>query len=322
MDLVTDPAEFVAPSGTAVTIGAYDGLHRGHQHVIARMRGLAAAEGLETVVLTFDRHPAAVVRPESAPKLLTDLDQKLEILAATGVDHTVVLRFDEARSQEEPEDFVREVLAGALHARVVVVGEDFHFGRRRRGNVELLADMGGALGFRVVHVPLMAGADGRPPVSSTAIRRLLEEGDVAGAAVLLGRPHQVRGRVEQGDRRGRDLGYPTANVAVPPEILLPAPGIYAGWYTHPDGTTRHAAAISVGRRPMFHGADAPVVLEAYLLDFSGELYGQQAAVGFVSRLRDEERFESVDALLEQMAHDVETTRSLVSPSLAGSPPGR
>lgn len=294
MDVVTDPATFVAPSaGTAVTIGAYDGVHRGHQFVIGQLREL----GLETVVLTFDRHPASVVRPESAPLLLTDLEQKLELLAATGVDHTVVLHFDHARSQEEPEDFVRQVLVGALAARVVVVGEDFHFGRRRRGNVELLRDMGGSLGFEVVHVPLLAGA------SSTQVRRLLAAGDVAGAAELLGRPHEVRGVVEKGDQRGRELGYPTANVAVPAEILLPAPGIYAGWY---DG--ERAAAISVGRRPTFHDGGSPVVLEAYLLDFAGDLYGRPARVSFVSRLRDEERFDSVEALVDQMAADVEATR--------------
>ena len=303
MNVVTNPAAFVAPAaGTAVTIGAYDGVHRGHQFVIAQLREL----GRETVVLTFDRHPASVVRPESAPLLLTDLDQKLELLAATGVDHTVVLHFDEARSQEEPEDFVREVLVEALGARVVVVGEDFHFGRRRRGNVELLRAMGGALGFEVVHVPLLAGT------SSTAVRRLLAAGDVSGAAELLGRPHEVRGVVEKGDQRGRELGYPTANVAVPADILLPAPGIYAGWYG-----AEHGAAISVGRRPTFCDRESPVVLEAYVLDFSGDLYGQAARVSFVSRLRDEERYDSVEELVGQMALDVEATRAALGPVRAG-----
>ena len=307
MDVVTDPATFVAPAaGTAVTIGAYDGVHRGNQFVIGHLRRLAVDGGLDSVVLTFDRHPAAVVRPESAPKLLTDLDQKLEVLASTGVDHTVVLHFDEARSQEEPEDFVREILVEALRARVVVVGEDFHFGRRRRGNVELLRAMGGSLGFEVAHVPLLAGT------SSTAVRRLLEAGDVAGAADLLGRPHEVRGVVVMGDQRGRELGYPTANVAVPDDILLPSPGIYAGWYGGDQ-----AAAISVGRRPTFHAGGAPVVLEAYLLDFSGDLYGQQARVSFVSRLRDEERYDSIDDLLRQMALDVEATRTALGWVTAG-----
>lgn len=313
MDLVTDLATFRAgPGGTAVTIGAYDGLHRGHQHVIRELRGLAAAAGgLDTTVVTFDRHPAAVVRPESAPRQLIDLEQKLELLASNGVDHAVVLHFDQVRSQEEPEDFVEDVLVGALHARVVVVGEDFHFGRRRRGNVELLARMGGRLGFDVVHLPLMPASDGAAPVSSTAIRGLLGGGDVAGAASLLGRSHQVRGRVEPGDRRGRELGYPTANVAVPADILLPAPGIYAGWYVHADGVTRHGTAISVGRRIMFHAADSPVVLEAHLLDFSGHLYGEAARVDFVSRLRGEERFDSVAALVDQIGRDVGATRSVL-----------
>jgi riboflavin kinase/FMN adenylyltransferase len=299
MDVVTDPASFVAPhAGTAVTIGAYDGVHRGHQFVIEQLRRLAGDGGLESVVLTFDRHPAAVVRPDSAPQLLTDLDQKLEILASTGVDYAVVVHFDEARSQEEPEDFVGDVLVGALGARIVVVGEDFHFGRRRRGNVELLREMGGALGFEVAHVPLLPG------ISSTEVRRLLAAGDVGAAAQLLGRPHEVRGTVEQGDQRGRELGYPTANVAIPVDILMPAPGIYAGWY---DGV--RAAAISLGRRPTFKEGGAPVVLEAYLLDFAGDLYGQPARVSFVSRLRDEERYDSVDDLLRQMALDVEATRA-------------
>jgi len=307
MDLVTDPATFdEPPAGTAVTIGAYDGVHRGHQFVIGHLRRLAGAGGLDSVVLTFDRHPAAVVRPESAPKLLTDLDQKLEVLATTGVDHTVVLHFDEARSQEEPEDFVREVLVDALGARIVVVGEDFHFGRRRRGTVELLSEMGRSLGFEVVHVPLLAG------ISSTAVRRALDAGDVGGAAALLGRPHEVRGVVEKGDQRGRELGYPTANVAVPADILLPAPGIYAGWYGG-----EQAAAISVGRRPTFHEGGAPVVLEAYLLDFTGDLYGRQAQVSFVSRLRDEERYDSTEALVAQMVLDVEATRAALGSLKAG-----
>ena len=307
MDLVTEPSAFAAPSpGTAVTIGAYDGVHRGHQLVIGHLRRLAAADGLAAVVLTFDGHPAAVVRPESAPKLLTDLEQKIELLASTGVDHTVVVHFDEARSREEPEDFVRDVLVGALGARVVVVGEDFHFGRRRRGNVGLLREMGSALGFQVVNVPLLAGT------SSTGIRRLLEAGDVAGAARLLGRPHQVRGVVERGDRRGRELGYPTANVALPADILVPAPGIYAGWY----GGAR-PAAISVGRRPTFCDGAAPVVLEAYVLDFDGDLYGQRAKVSFVARLRDEERYDTVDALVAQMARDVDATRAALASLRAG-----
>jgi riboflavin kinase / FMN adenylyltransferase len=299
-------------TGTAVTIGAYDGVHLGHQAVLHRLRALAAARGLPTVVLTFDRHPASVVRPESAPRLLTDLDQKLELLAAIGdVDHAVVLRFDETRSREEAADFVAEVLVDALSARLVVVGEDFHFGRGRRGDVELLRDLGGTLGFEVVGLGLLPVPGGATPASSTAVRRALTEGAVDVAAAQLGRLHEVRGTVVRGDRRGGALlGFPTANVAVSPEILLPADGIYAGWFVRPDGE-RRAAALSVGRRPTFTPEATTSVLEAYLLDFDGDLYGEPARVQFVGRLRGEVRFDSVDELVAQMRDDVETTREML-----------
>jgi riboflavin kinase/FMN adenylyltransferase len=265
--------------------------------------------GCPTAVVTFDRHPAAVVRPESAPKLLTDTDQKLERLAVAGVDYTLVLHFDEDRSHESAEDFVNEVLVGCLRARLVVVGEDFHFGRNRGGNVELLRRMGPNLGFEVEGLTLVPVPGFEGPVSSTAIRRALESGDVVTADRLLGRPHEVRGVVEQGDGRGgKVLGFPTANVAVPAEIQLPADGIYAGWYERPDGSI-HAAAISIGRRPTFYPEGGPLMLEAYLLDFDGDLYGERARVQFVTRLRGEERFESADALVAQMNKDVEAARA-------------
>jgi riboflavin kinase/FMN adenylyltransferase len=313
MEVVTDLAACPAPArGTAVTIGAYDGVHRGHRAVIEEVRRRAETLDCPTAVVTFDRHPATVVRPESAPKLLTDLDQKLELLADAGVDLTLVIHFDEQRSHESAEDFVREVLAGCLRTRLVVVGEDFHFGRNRGGNVELLKRMGPELGFEVEGLPLVdiPGVEG--PVSSTAIRRALSDGDVAKAAVLLGRFHEVRGVVEKGDGRGGSvLGFPTANVAVPPDVLLPAEGIYAGWYARPDGSS-HAAALSLGRRPTFYPEGGPRLLEAHLLDFDGDLYGDKARVRFVSRLRGEERFESADALVAQMNKDVEAARAALA----------
>ncbi len=319
------------PAGTAVTIGAYDGVHLGHQAVLRRLRALASARGLPTVVVTFDRHPASVVRPESAPRLLTDLEQKLELLAALGdVDHAVVLRFDEARSREEAPDFVAEVLVGALAARLVVVGEDFHFGRGRRGTVALLREMGGTLGFEVVGLglepaPGAASLGGRnaaaAPVSSTAVRRAVAEGAVEVAAALLGRHHEVRGTVVRGDGRGGSLlGFPTANVAVPAEILLPADGIYAGWFVRPDGE-RRAAALSVGRRPTFTPEADTSVLEAYLLDFAGDLYGEAARVQFVRHLREETRFESADDLVAQMEADVEATRQVLASTASGPAAG-
>jgi riboflavin kinase/FMN adenylyltransferase len=312
VEVIADLARCPRPaSGTAVTIGAYDGVHRGHQAVIGEVQRLAAEQGLATAVVTFDRHPAAVVRPESAPAILTDLDQKLELLATTGVDYAVVVHFDETRSKETAEEFVTEVLVDCLRARLVVVGEDFHFGHGRRGNVALLRQAGAEHGFDVVGLGLVAvpGSDG--PVSSTAIRQALAAGDVEQAAHLLGRPHQARGRVEEGDRRGRELGFPTANVAVPDEVQLPADGIYAGWYERPSGE-RLPAAISLGRRPQFYVDQRTSLLEAYLLDFDGDLYGEEAKVSFVAHLRAQTRFDSVDALVTQMHRDVAATRAALA----------
>ncbi len=297
--------------GSVVTIGAYDGVHEGHKKVLRLVRELADARHLDAALVTFDRHPAQVVRPDSAPKLLSSLDQKLELLTALElVDVVCVLHFDEDRSHETAEEFVREVLVGLLRARVVVVGADFHFGHRRGGNVALLEQMGKDLGFEVVGLGLVAPHGEHEPFSSTRVRGALANGDVAIAARLLGHPHEVRGTVVQGDQRGRELGFPTANVAVPEEICLPADGIYAGSYSGPDGVW-HPAAISLGRRPTFYEDAEHSLLEAYLLDFDGDLYGQPAAVRFVERLRGEQRFDSVEALVEQMGKDVEATRRLV-----------
>src|SRR5262245_30813680 len=274
MQVVTDlVGASPSPSGAVVPIGAYDGVHLGHQAVLRLVRDLATARGHDAVCLTFDRHPAEVVRPETAPKVLTPLDQKLELLDATGfLDTTCVLTFDENRSHEPAEEFVRDVLVDGLGARLVVVGADFHFGYRRHGNVGLLEQMGAELGFEVLGlglVPVEGDPTGRP-YSSTVIRELLAEGDVAGAARMLGRPprpHEVRGTVEVGDQRGRDLGFPTANVAVPERVCLPADGIYAGTFVDGDGVER-LTAISLGRRPTFYERQDAPLLEAHVLDFS------------------------------------------------------
>ncbi len=297
--------------GAVVTIGVYDGVHLGHHAVLRLVRELADARELAAVCVTFDRHPAEVVRPESAPPLLTSPEEKLELLDATGyLDLAFVLHFDEARSREPADDFVREVLVGAAHARLVVVGADFHFGRARGGDVALLQQMGAELGFEVLGVGLEA-APGGTIYTSTRIRELLAEGDVAGAAALLGRPHEVRGTVVEGDRRGRELGYPTANVAVPGRVCLPADGIYAGTFIGADGVER-MTAISLGRRPTFYQSADASLLEAYVLDFDGDLYGQAARVRFMSRLRGEVKFDSVDALVDQIERDVADTRRALS----------
>ena len=217
--------------------------------MIAEVRRIADASGARSAVVTFDRHPASVVRPESAPKLLTDLDQKLELLAATGVDATVVVRFDEAQSREEPMSFAQRVLVDCLGTSVVVVGEDFHFGHGREGNVATLRELGAVRDFEVLPLSLVGRSDGPDePISSTAIRRAMAGGQVDLAATLLGHPFEARGVVVQGDQRGRLLGFPTANVEVPIAVCVPADGVYAGWYHRPDGS-RHACAINLGRRP-------------------------------------------------------------------------
>jgi riboflavin kinase/FMN adenylyltransferase len=301
---------------SVVTVGAYDGVHRGHQAVIGEVRRIAAERGLDTAVVTFDRHPATVVRPQSAPCLLTDLEQRLELLAETGVDRTLVVTFDEARSKESAEDFVRDVLVGAARAEVVVVGEDFHFGHQRRGNVSLLRDLGPGLGFETTGLGLV-GADGAVAsdddrVSSTAIRSALAAGDLDTASWMLGRHHEVRGVVVEGDLRGgRQLGFPTANIDVPHEIQMPADGVYAGWYERPDGHVLQAA-INFGRRPQFYADQARSLLEAHLLDFTGDLYGERARVRFVARLRDEAKFESIEALIAQIERDCREARRLLS----------
>ena len=304
----------VRTDGAVVTIGAYDGVHLGHQAVLRLVRELADARGFEAALVTFDRHPAEVVRPESAPRLLTTLEQRLELLDATGdLDLCWVLTFDEARSKEAAEDFVREVLVDGIGARLVVVGADFHFGHRRGGNVPLLERMGAELGFEVLGLGLVA-VEGDPtavPYSSTRIRQLLAEGDVAEAARLLGRPHEVRGVVERGDQRGAEhLGMPTANLTVPERICLPADGVYAGTFVAEDELER-PAAISVGTRPTFY-EDGNVLVEAYVLDFDGDLYGQRVKVRFREWVRGQERFDSIEALVEQMNADVETTRRILA----------
>ena len=225
----------------------------------------------------------------------------------------MVVSFDEERSRQSAADFVAETLVGCLHARAVVVGHDFHFGHRRGGNVPFLADQGRRHGFDVLGLSLQG--QGGAAVSSTRIRTLLQDGDVEATALLLGRPHEVRGVVAHGDQRGREWGFPTANVAVPGGICLPADGVYAGFYVHPDGTET-PAAISLGRRPQLFEEAGERLLEPHLLGWSGDLYDQRAKVRFAHRLRGQERFPEVDDLIAQIGRDVEAARTLL-----GAAPG-
>ena len=299
--------------GCVVTIGVFDGVHEGHRRVLKLVRELADARGLDAVCVTFDHHPAQVVRPESAPRLLTGLDHKLELIAETELaDLVVVIGFDEERSQETAEEFVEEILVDRLCARLVVVGADFHFGHGRAGNVAMLDAVGADLDFEVLGLGLVAPQEdpGHVAYSSTRIRQMLVAGDVRGSSAMLGRPHEVRGVVAHGDARGREIGFPTANVLVPDEILLPSDGIYAGTLVTEDGI-QHPSAISLGRRPTFHADQGYSLLEAHLLDFEGDLYDQAVAVRFIEWIRGEERFDSVPDLIAQIQQDCDRAREIL-----------
>lgn len=292
---------------SAVTIGVYDGVHLGHRHVLSALTATASARGLPTAVVTFDPHPASVVAPKRAPLLLTSVERRLELLGDLGIDRCVVLGFDELVATEPPAAFVERVLVGELRAEAVVVGENFRFGHDRAGDVALLRAIAGTGGFEVEPVALDA-ADGEP-ISSSRIRAMLTDGDVAAAAALLGRPHELEGTVVRGDGRGRSLGFPTANLAIDPSVVIPAAGIYAGTWTRPSGEAA-IAAISVGRRPTFY-EHAELLVEAHLCDVDADLYGERARLEFVARLRAEQKFDSVDELVAQIARDVDASISIL-----------
>ncbi|MFB6892584.1 bifunctional riboflavin kinase/FAD synthetase [Kitasatospora sp. NPDC056327] len=294
---------------SVVTIGSFDGVHRGHQLIINRVVERARERGVRSVVVTFDPHPSEVVRPGSHPPLLAPQPRRAELIEELGVDAVLVLPFTTEFSKESPEEFFRQVLVDALHACLVVEGPNFRFGHRAAGDVALLAELGRAAdcGVEVVDLQVRGAAGDGEPFSSTLTRRLVGSGDVAGAAEVLGRPHRVEGVVVRGAQRGRELGYPTANVETVPHSAIPADGVYAGWLTA-DGE-RMPAAISVGTNPTFDGTARTV--EAYAIDRVGlDLYGLHVAVEFLVYLRGMEKFDSIDALLDRMADDVKRSREL------------
>jgi riboflavin kinase/FMN adenylyltransferase len=296
------------------TIGVFDGLHRGHQQIIARARQVAAERNLPTVLVTFTPHPSEVVRPGSHPPQLTTNTRKAELAAELGVDVVVFLPFTLEFSKLGPEEFIHQAVVAELHAAAVVVGENFRFGHKAAGDVPMLVDLGSRWGFDAEGVTLLAES-GRP-ISSTYIRSCVEAGDLAAAAHALGRPHRLDGVVVRGDQRGRDLGFPTANVRAAAYAAVPADGIYAGRVVRIDewGNTRAGqpslpAAISVGTNPTFDGRYRSV--EAFVLDFDSDLYGQNLGVEFVQRLRGMVKFDSVEDLVVQMTDDVAHTRQLL-----------
>lgn len=289
-----------------LTVGNFDGLHVGHQQILRIVSERARDRGGESAVYTFEPHPRKVLRPEGAPRLLTTLDQKLELIEAAGVDVAIVERFDADFARRSAETFVRDVLHARMRPEEVYVGYDFRFGHDREGSMRTLTELGPHLGISVTIVPevTVGGRD----VNSTRIRELLAEGQVAEARELLGRAYRVRGRVMPGDRRGRTLGFPTANLD-PENEVLPAQGVYAGRLRVLEGGSAGElpAVANVGRRPTFKAA-AELLVEAHLIDWSGDLYGRRVELAFEARLREERRFADVDTLKRQIDADREAAR--------------
>ena len=295
---------------SAVTIGVFDGVHAGHRAIVERTRAAAPA-GTPVVAVTFDPHPSEVVRPGSHPAMLSTLDHRLSLLLGAGVDAVLVLPFTAALSRLRPDEFAEQVLASRLHASVVVVGANFRFGHRASGSVETLRDLGEKFGFQVEAVDLV-GEDS-VSWSSSYVRQCVLEGDVAEAQRVLLRPHRIEGVVVHGDHRGRELGYPTANLEPVPYAAIPADGVYAGWLVRDTQglATTLPAAISIGTNPTFDGVGRRV--EAYVIDRTDlDLYGEHVAIDFLERLRPTLRFDGVEPLLEQMAEDVARARELLA----------
>lgn len=302
-----------AGAGTIVVPGNHDGVHLGHQALLARARVLAAGRGLEVVALTFDPHPMVTVAPERAPVPLTTIARRTELLRAAGADRVAVARFDAAYAAQTAEEWITNELSARLDARAVVVGVDFRFGKGRGGDLEGLRAMGRARGIEVdaLGEVMLAGTTER--ASSTAIRTALARGDVAHAAALLTRPHSVDGTVVEGNQRGRTIGFPTANL-VPDPILLPLDGVYAVRARTSEGRWLDGVA-NLGSRPTFAAGRS---LEAHLFDFSGDLYGARLRLAFVERIRAEKKFDGVDALVAQIRLDADHARAICARTPRGA----
>lgn len=296
------PADWHHP---VLALGNFDGVHRGHVKIIERVRRAAEERAASAIVMTFDPHPPRIVRPDKAPPVLMTLQQKLEALSKAGIQGVAIVRFTHELSRWDPETFVRAVLVEWIRVAEVWVGANFLFGRDRSGNFSILRSLGARYGFRAEKIDPVRYKDF--VVSSTRIRRLISEGRVDEAGALLGHHYYVDGSVVPGQRRGRDLGFPTANIC-PDNELVPPQGVYAT-STQIDGVF-HPSVTNIGTRPTFADADTRVIVETHLLDFDAELYGRRLRIGFVQRLRDERRFENIDALLAQIAADCDQARTL------------
>jgi riboflavin kinase/FMN adenylyltransferase len=299
-----------APGGwgrSVVTIGVFDGVHRGHQEIMGHTVKRARELGVQSVVVTFDPHPSEVVRPGSHPAVLTEPAHKAELIEQLGIDVLCALPFTLEFSRLSADAFVHDVLVAHLHAAFVVVGENFRFGHRAAGDTTLLRRLGRTFGFGVEAAPLVAdnSADDSTVFSSTYIRSCVDAGDVTAAARALGRPHRVEGAVIRGDRRGHELGFPTANLLTSAYAAVPADGVYAAWLVRGHGE-RLPAAVSIGTNPTFSGRERRI--EAYVLDFDGDLYGERLSLDFVARLREIRKYPGVEPLIAQIREDVAQTR--------------
>ncbi|WP_026412009.1 bifunctional riboflavin kinase/FAD synthetase [Actinomadura oligospora] len=300
---------------SVVTIGVFDGVHRGHARIVRAAVERARERGVRSVVVTFDPHPDGIVGPGGHPPLLTTTERRVDLLEGLGADAVLVIPFTPEQSQEPADEFVRRVLVDALHAEHVVVGADFRFGHRARGDLGLLTELGDKYDFTAEGIPLVADSGaGADTITSTLVRAELDAGDVEAAARALGRPHRVEGVVVRGHQRGRALGFPTANLETPAHSAIPKDGVYAGWLVADTGRFpgfRWPAAISIGTNPTFEGAERTV--EAYALDRDDlDLYGEHMAVDFLARIRDTLKFDSVEALIEEMHRDVSRARDLTA----------
>lgn len=293
---------------SAITIGKFDGVHLGHVEIIHQLDDIAQTRGLTATVVTFDKHPAALFRPEAKPVEITGLARRIELIEQAGIQSNLVLSFTYELAALSPREFVTKVLVKALHAQVVLVGLDFRFGAHAEGDVDQLRALGIELGFDVALIADVTSVIGQR-VSSSSIRRVMGEGDVEGACALLGRMPAVRGAVVHGAKRGRELGFPTANLSQESTGLIPADGVYAGWLT--DNGVRYPAAISVGSNPTFEGIHLRTV-EAFLLDASLDLYGHVVVVEFAARLRGMVAFDGIEALIDQMNADVLDVRKVLA----------
>lgn len=308
MHVITDLGKVpdrVAP--TAITIGKFDGVHDGHAWVVSQLREAARARGLNPVVMTFDRHPASVLTPETAPAPIVSQRQKLELLQRQGLRATVVVPFTHEFAQRSPRDFVEHLLVERLGVELLLVGQDFRFGRGGAGDVDFLRAHADEFGYELIVTRDERGPGGRR-ASSTWVRELLDAGDIRLVTEVLGRHHVLEAEVVHGAKRGREIGFPTANLSTDIEGYIPADGVYAGWLD--DGTAVYPTAISIGNNPTFEGVPQRQV-EAYVLDTKIDLYGTRVRIGLAHRLRAMERFDSVEALIEQLDRDVDETRRVL-----------